>query len=134
MRRMSLCLILVWVMGCATAGPRHIATVMAVAAHSTLAAVQDTEMLLACGKPTAPAPPACVPANVHREISTRLVTAFAADIEIARTIRDWPATSAPPASIGALLAQITQTVNYILARLPPGPLTTKLLMAIGGVQ
>lgn len=120
--------------GCASTGVRHIATVSAVAAHSTLAAVQDTEMLLACGKPTAPAPPACVPADVHRENSAKLVTAFDADIAVATTIRDWPALGPPPTSIGALLGQITVAINYVLAHLPPGILTTKLLTQIGATK
>lgn len=119
--------------GCAT-NLRHIATVSAVAAHSTLAAVQDTEMLLACGKPSAPAPPACVPVEVHRENSAKLVTAFDADIQVATAIRDWPALGSPPTSIGALLGQIMVAINYVLDHLPPGILTTKLLTQIGATK
>lgn len=121
------------VAGCAT-NLRHISTVSAVAAHSTLAALQDTEMLLACDKPGAPAPPACVPTDLHREISAKLVTAFDLDIQAATTIRDWPALGPPPTSLGALLGQITVIANYILDHLPPGLLTTKLLTQIGAAK
>lgn len=119
--------------GCA-ANVRHIATVSAVAAHSTLAALQDTEMLIVCGKATAPAPPACVDVDQHRANAEKLVTAFDLDIQVATTIRDWPALGPPPTSIGALLGQITVVVNYILDHLPDGAAKTKLLTSIGGVK
>lgn len=117
--------------GCATTNLRHIATVSAVAAHSTLAAVQDTEMLLVCGKPSAPAPPACVDAIQHWQNSAKLVTAFDADIQVHTAIRDWPALGPAPTSIGTWLGQITIVVNYVLDHLPEGILTTKLLTQIG---
>ena len=121
--------------GCATANGRHIATVSVVAAHATLSAVQDTEMLLGpCGKAGVPAPPACVPVDVHRDISHKLVIAFDADAQVARAIRDWPANGPLPSSVGSWLAQITVVVNYVLDHLPPGTLTTKLLAQIGGTK
>lgn len=120
--------------GCATSTGRRIATVSAVAAHATLAAVQDTEMALVCGRPTAPQPPACVPAAQHQEISAKLVEAFTWDGAVATTIRDWPATGGSPVGLGALLAQITATINYVLDHLPEGVLTTKLLATLGGRQ
>ena len=118
--------------GCAPS-VRHIATVTAVGAHATLSAVQDTEMALACGKPSAPAPPACVPADLHREISAQLVTAFDADIRAHELIRDWPATGSAP-NIATFLAEITSAINFVLQHLPSGPALNRLLVQIGGVR
>lgn len=134
MRRFMFIALLVGVTGCASSGVRHVATVSVVSAHAVLAATQDTEMLLVCGKPGAPAAPACVPLAEHKVISAKLADAFGVDVQVATIIRDWPATGAAPTSIGALLGQITVVVNYVLDHLPPGALTTKLLTVIGGAK
>jgi hypothetical protein len=130
----GLLVLLIGASACATTGPRHIATVTAVAAHAALSAVQDTEMALACGKPDAPAPPACVAEDQHKAISAKLAEAFAWDITAATTIRDWPATGAAPTGLGTLLGQITSTINYVLDHLPAGTLKSKLVARLGGGQ
>jgi ABC-type amino acid transport substrate-binding protein len=124
------------VSGCATAGgPRHIATVSIVSAHATLSAIQDTEMLIVCGKPTAPAPPACVADAKHKELSGKLAQAFGYDAQIARTIRSMPAGSPQPAEVTNMLAQIAVLVNQILAGLPQGaPQTTALTESLRGAK
>ena len=70
--------------GCASLGSaRHQATVSVVSAHAVLSAVQDDEMALVCGRPTAPPAPACVSAETNRVIATKLVTAFDYDGRVA---------------------------------------------------
>jgi hypothetical protein len=114
---------------CASAGgPRHVATVSIVSAHATLSAIQDTEMLIVCGKPTAPAAPRCVPEEKHKVLSGRLAQAFGYDAQIARTIRVMPAGSPQPPEVTNMLAQIAVLVNQILADLPKDAPQTETLM------
>lgn len=112
----------------------HVATVSVVGAHATLGLIQDTEMLIVCGRTNAPAPPACVPQATHVEISKRLAQAFEWDAAVARTVRDWPQGAPPPANLGELLAKITEAINYVVGQIPPGAFRDKLLAQIGGVK
>lgn len=120
---------------CASGGPRHIATVSIVSAHATLSAIQDTEMMLVCGKPTAPAVPQCIDGEKHKTLSGKLAQAFGYDAQIARTIRAMPAGSPTPVEVTNMLAQVAVLVNQILADLPrDAPPTETLLQNLKGGQ
>ena len=114
-------LLLVGCEGCASlGGARHGATVSVVTAHATLSAVQDAEMLLVCSKPGAPAPPLCIDADKHHEISGKLATAFGLDGDLARLVRAVPVDGPTPAQVGELVGKISAIVNDVLALIPNG--------------
>lgn len=119
---------------CASAGgPRHIATVSVVSAHATLSAIQDTEMLLVCGRPSAPAAPRCIAADKHKTLSAKLAQAFGYDAQVARVVRQLPAGSPQPQQVVDMLAQIAVLVNQILADLPKdAPQTETLVQNLRG--
>lgn len=108
-------------------GPRHFATVSVVTAHSTLAAIQDVEMALVCGRPTAPQAPQCVPLERHRQISSMLATAFDLDARAARIVRALPAGSGLPADVSTLTAQVSGLINQVLLLLPQSKQKTTLV-------
>lgn len=112
-------------------GPRHIATVSVVTAHTILATLQDTEMALVCGKPTAPEAPRCVEAEKHKEISGYLAQAFDYDGTVARLVRALPPGSPQPAQVGELLARISELVSKILASIPASPQKATLEANLG---
>jgi hypothetical protein len=116
--------------GCASRA-RHVATVTVVTADSVLSAIQDTEMGLVCGKSTAPAPPACVPIERHREISDKLVTAFSYDKRIATAVKALP-PGAASADVAELLGQLQGLVDAVLALIPQSPQRQTLLTHLGG--
>lgn len=101
--------------GCASA--RHKAVVTVASAHTVLTIIREDELLLVCGRATAPAPPLCVPPEVHRDISAKLVKAFEADERMLRIVRATP-SSAGPADVGTLLREISGVVSEILALIP----------------
>ena len=113
------------VAGCAH-GPRHFATVSVVTAHSTLAAIQDVEMAMVCGRSTAPPAPQCVPVAKHQEISLKLATAFDLDARAARIVRALPDGAAQPADVGVLVAQVSGLVRSIMESLPQSKQTQAL--------
>jgi hypothetical protein len=116
---------------CATS-QRHLATVSVVTAHATLSAVQDTEMLLVCGRETAPQPPSCVSVELHHAISAKLARAFEYDGKIASLVHDVPVGAAPnTVEVARLLADIGGIVQSVLTDLPAGaPATEKLKAAL----
>ncbi len=119
--------------GCASlGGARHTATVTVVSAHAILSAAQDTERMLVCGLPTAPAAPACVAPATHRTISGYLATAFDLDGQVARTVRAVPAGGMLPANVAELVGQIAALVDKILAAIPHSPQRASLVAQIGG--
>jgi len=118
--------------GCGVKGARHITTVSAVTAHAVLTAIDDTERLLVCAAPGAPAAPACIDMGRHKDISAKLATAFEADAKAARAIRDWPAGTAPPQTLGEYIAVIQTAIDYVLTHLPDGAIKAKLVTVIGG--
>jgi len=124
---------LLFTQGCASlAGPRHGATVTVVAAHSTLSAVQDTELLLVCEKPGAPAAPLCVDAEKHKAISAKLATAFALDGDLARLVRAVPLDQPQPPQVAELVARIAQIINDVLALIPKSPQKAALEQNLAG--
>lgn len=125
-----LLLMLGW--SCAMAGPRHIATVSVVSVHAVLSAVQDSERLMVCGTASAPAAPACVPAETHRKIAGDLVTAFDLDGQVAQTVRAVPTGALLPANVAELLGKIAGLVDRILAMLPSSTQKQALVSQIGG--
>jgi hypothetical protein len=119
--------------GCASlGGPRHIASVSVVTAHSVLSAVQDTTRALYCGAPTAPPAPACIDDERRRTIASNLVTAFDLDAQVARTVRAAPADGTLPTGIADLVGQITALVERVLALIPKSPQRGSLVAQIGG--
>ena len=130
----GVCLLLALALtGCASlGGARHTATVSVVSAHAVLAAVQDTERALVCDGPTAPAPPLCVPPDVHRRNAGYFVTAFDLDGQVARTVRAVPPGGVLPANVAELVGQIAALVDKILAAIPKSPQRASLVEQIGG--
>lgn len=118
--------------GCASmGGARHRATVTVVSAHAVLSAIQDGERMLACGASTAPAPPACVPADTHRAISRQLVTAFDYDGQIASIVRALPAGAELPANVSELVGKVAALVDQILSAIPNSQQKASLTAKIG---
>jgi len=118
MKRAAVVLAFVFAAGCAST-PRRMGTVSVVSSHAVLSAIQDTEGLLVCGRPTAPQAPQCVPLEKHREIAAKLETAFELEGRVARIVRALPAGAGQPADVGVLMAQISGLVQSVLVSLPP---------------
>jgi len=114
-------------------GPRHVATVSIVSVHAVLSAVQDGERLLVCDAVTAPAPPACVPPDVHRRIAGELVTAFDLDGQVARLVRAVRPGGVTSADVPALLGRIAAIIDRIFALMPASPQKAALAQKVGGV-
>lgn len=114
--------------GCATANPRHVATVSVVSSHTVLAAAQDLTRGWRCGEPAAP--PTCIPVETYRtQVAPLFVEAFDKDQKVAELARATPGDL----SIGSLLGSITAILEKIAALLPP-TLRAQLLAQIGGPQ
>lgn len=129
MKRLLACVALSVSVACASgSGPRHLATVSVVTAHSTLAAAQDTEMLLVCDRQGAPAAPACIPVDKHKEIAGLFAQAFEYDGQVARLVRALPVGQPQPAEVGELLGRIGELVNRIIAALPKTAPQTRALV------
>lgn len=121
--------------GCATfGGARHAGTVGLVSVHSVLGAVQDTEMMLVCGRPGAPQAPLCVPVPKHRQISVLLAQAFDLEIRIANVMRSLPAGSPQPAEVIGMMTQINALITKIVEMLPDNQQKEALVQNIGGLQ
>lgn len=116
--------------GCA-ARQRHISTVAAVSTHEVLSTLQDTEMTLVCGRAGAPPAGQCVPQDVHQQISARLASAFEYDKAVALTIRDWPVSSPPPASLGENIARIADAIDFVFSNIPESPFKERLRVLTG---
>lgn len=110
-------LLLIAVTACAH-GPRHVLTVSLVSSHSVLSAIQDTEALLVCGRPTAPPAPQCVPLDKHRAISAHLATAFGLEAQAARVVRSLPVGAPQPAEVSGMVAQVSGLVVEIMKLIP----------------
>jgi hypothetical protein len=135
--RKTLLMLSVLVMGWATmgascGGARHIATVTVVSAHGVLATIQDTENAIVCGRPTAPAPPQCVPLETHRQIAQMLGRAFTLDAAIAKTLRDMPAGAPQPDQVLKELGEIGDLVKAIVELIPQSATKTSLVQNLGG--
>lgn len=127
----ALLLAAAWGMGCASAGgPRRVAVISAISAHSTLAAIQDTEALLVCGAPTAP--PQCISPEAHQAFARQLVIAFDLDASILNQVRLWPPDSPVPANIAHALDQLREYVVKLIALLPNSPQKEKLVYIVAG--
>lgn len=134
MRRVNrsvLVALVVLLSGCALPRARHIATVSVVSAHSVLSAIQDTEMDLVCGKATAPAPPACVLIEQHRDISGKLANAFALEKKIAVAVKAIP-PGAPSANVAESLGQLQALIDAVLDLIPRSAQRQTLVANIGG--
>lgn len=112
-------------------GARHKATVSVVSADAVLSAVQDTEMGLVCGRPSAPAAPACVPEDRHRQISAKLAEAFGHEKRIAQLVRALPAGASSP-DVASLLGQIRALLDAVLAMIPDSAQRKALVANLGG--
>lgn len=112
-------------------GARHRAAVSVVSAHAVLAAIQDTEMGLVCGKVTAPAPPACVPVDTHKALSAKLATAFDYDAKALQLAKVLPAGGASP-DVASLIGQIRAIVDAVMALIPDSVQRRALAANIGG--
>lgn len=119
--------------GCASlGGTRHRATVSVVTAHGVLSAIQDTEMLLVCGRQGAPDPPLCVPPETHRLISARLAVAFGLEGDLARIVRALPAGEKQPAQVLELVGSIATLVKDVLELIPKSPAKESLEQKLAG--
>jgi hypothetical protein len=119
------------VTSCASLGSaRHRTALTVGSAHAVLTTIREGELLLVCGKPTAPAPPTCVDAARHKSISGKLVTAFDYDGKVAQLARDLPA-DASPSSLASLLGQIGVLVDDVLALIPDSSAKAALLTKAG---
>lgn len=107
--------------GCAgLLGARHRAQVTITSAHAVLSTIQDDEMLIVCGRPTAPAPPKCVPPERHRAISAKLATAFDLDAKVQRVVRAVP-PGGPVPDVATFLGQIGALIDEVLGLIPDSP-------------
>jgi hypothetical protein len=104
--------------------------VTVVTAHASLAAIQDVEMALVCGRPVAPQPPMCIPAEKHREVSAMLVTAFDLDAKAARLVQALPDGAAQPIEVSVILAQLEGIVTTVLEALPQGKPKAELVKSL----
>lgn len=111
-------------------GARHVAAVSVVSVHGVLSLTQDTERALVCGGATAPAPPSCVPPDVHRTIAGYFVTAFDLDGQVARLVRATPAGSLTPGEVPGLLARISALLDAIFKALPTSPQKSQLIAQV----
>jgi hypothetical protein len=110
-------LVLALIGGCAVKA-RHIATVSVVSAHSVLSVIQDSEILLVCGRSGAPAAPLCVPIDKHRQISILLEKAFSLEKDIAGLTRAVQPDQPLPPQIPGLLSQLSTLIGDVLALIP----------------
>jgi hypothetical protein len=122
--------------GCAKAGPtlpdaKRIAEVTVVSAHAVISAVQDTEMRLVCGRAGAPSPPACVPIETHREISSQLVRAFDLELAVARVVKAVPSSGLSP-DLAKMLSEVSAIVRAVLDLIPPSSQRSSLIVQLGG--
>lgn len=131
-KALSICLVIALVGCAALGGPRHIASVTSVTAHSIASTIQDTENLLVCDRPGAPQAPLCVPLETHHRIAALLEQAFKLDGDLAKVIRATPLEGPTPAEVGELTAQITKLINDILALIPKSPAKDQLITNLGG--
>lgn len=133
MTRSRLVAVLVLVLALLTAScanTRHRATITVVSAHAVLSAIQDTEMLIVCGRSSAPAPPACVPLDRHREVSAKLATAFDYDGKVAQIVRATPSGALSP-DVSTLLGQIGGLVDAVLQLMPDSESKRALVAKVG---
>jgi hypothetical protein len=122
--------------GCASlGGARHVATVTVSTSGTVLDALQDTEMLLVCGRTGAPAEPACVPVALHKQISGKIAQAYALHKHMTELVLAVPAGTPQPAEVSELLGKIAALVNDVLALIPDGsPQKASLLGHVGATQ
>jgi hypothetical protein len=133
-RKLILIFAIVTSVACATlsgGGARHSATQGVVVAHTTLAALQDGEMALVCGKPTAPDVPYCISGDLHRKISGYLAEAFEYDIQVAAIIRDIPEGNPTPIQALTLMGKIGNLITTIMADIPRSPQQAELAAKLG---
>lgn len=95
-------------------------------AHAVLKAASDAEPRLVCGRPTAAPAPACIPIDLHHTISARIEQAGRIDLDANAIIKDLPEGAAEPAKLLALLPDLWNLINEILADIPSGPTKTQL--------
>lgn len=110
---------------------RHIATISVVTAHSVLAAVQDTEAELVCGRPNAPVVQ-CIGHDNHVTNLLKLREAFEYDGQVARLVRATPAESPTTREVLDLIARIQELVSNILDGIPASPQKQNLIVQLGG--
>jgi hypothetical protein len=107
--------------GCASlGGARHVATFTVSTSGTVLDALQDTEMLLVCGRTNAPTAPLCVDANLHKQISGKLAQAYGLHKHLTELVLAVPAGAPQPAEVSELLGRIAAIVNDVLALIPEG--------------
>lgn len=117
--------------GCASLGTaRHRTTVSVASAHAVLTAIREGELLLVCGKPSAPAPPACVSADRHRDISAKLVTAFDYDVKVAQLVRAVPADVSSDSAL-QMLGQIGALIDAVFKLIPESAAKGTLAVKVG---
>lgn len=131
-RRLALLSALLVLTGCGAKG-YHLATVSVTSAHATASVVQDTADAFVCGAATAPAAPQCLDTAQRRAIAEKLSPAFGLTGRIASEVKAWPPNAPLPASIPALLAQVTQLINDVLALLPASA-QQRITALVGGAK
>lgn len=114
---------------CATAGPRHTATVVAGVSMGTLGLIQDTEMKVICGRSGAPEAPACVTTELHHAISLKLREAFGLEADLTDVLISVPNDNESP-KVLELVAKVTTLVNDIIALFPASNQKTALVKAV----
>lgn len=121
MRRVAaVLLVAVALQGCALNTVRHRSTVSIVALHATLAAIDDVEMGIVCGRAGAPQAPLCVPISKHRIISIYLRDAYALEIKAGTIIRNLPPGSPTPAEVISMAVQVNALIQEVMKLLPNG--------------
>lgn len=126
---LSLALIAALSFACATAGPRHVATIASGVSLGTFGLIQDTEMKVVCGRAGAPEPPACVTTEIHHAISLKLAEAFKLEADLTDVLVSVPNDKESP-KVLELVAKLSTLVNDIIALFPPSQQKTALAAAV----
>lgn len=87
-------------------------------------------MALVCGKPTAPAAPACVGPDAHKAISAKLSTAFDYDGKVAGVVRALPAAASSP-DVATMIGQMNALIDAVLKLIPDSGAKQTLLAKVG---
>jgi hypothetical protein len=106
-----------------------------VATHTAYALIQDTEMQLACGKPGAPAAPACVPPDLHKQISAVLEKVAHTNGQAAAAVAALPPTiTGPTPEILQFVKECWDLINDVIALFPQSPQAAAMTTTVKKLQ
>jgi len=128
-KTLSLVLVAALSFACATAGPRHTASVVSGVSLGALDLIQNTELKVICGRPGAPEAPACVTTELHHAISLKLREAFRLEADLTDVLISVPNDNENP-KVLELVSKISTLVTDIIALFPSSNTKTALAKAV----